>query len=110
MGKTIALDFDGVLHQYSGWKGTELDGPIPGALEAVNKLLAEGFNVVVYTTREPYLVSTWLASHGFPELYVTDGKPLAMCYVDDRAFRFDGAWDAGVVARISSFRTYWEYD
>lgn len=88
--RTIALDFDGVLHAYSkGWQdGTIYDPPMPGAVNAC-KALAENFELIVFTTRENLLaVSAWLYEHKFPAITVTNRKPLAVVYIDDRALRF----------------------
>lgn len=94
--KTVAIDFDGVLADYHGWKEKDvLDPPAPGALKFVKRALAEGYRVVVHTTRRPSRIEGWLAVWGFPpEITVTNDKPMAMVYIDDRGFRFDGDWDA----------------
>jgi trehalose-6-phosphatase len=70
--RTIALDFDGVLHSYAGYKGGLISGPIPGAVNAVNKLLAAGHTVVVFSTRPRPTIVDWLGLHGCPALEVTD--------------------------------------
>lgn len=97
--KRICLDFDGVLHLYSkGWQGaTWLEDPTPGAQEFVRDLQAAGFEVVVQSTRAStwegnVAMNAWLARHGFPSLIVTAEKPMAMLYVDDRGFRFEGSF------------------
>lgn len=106
-GKTVAVDFDGVLHAYTrGWTGEiPEDPPMPGALDFVVRLLDAGAEVVVYTTRASTpggLAATcrWLERYAFPadRLRVTDGKPMAVAYVDDRAVPFDrtlgaAAWE-----------------
>lgn len=99
-GKTVALDFDGVLHSYtSGWTGYEpTDPPVPGAKEAVEALLAAGAEVVVFSTRADTqegaeATAAWLAQYGFPEVQVTAMKPKAVAYIDDRAVSFRGDWD-----------------
>jgi hypothetical protein len=82
---------DGVLASYDGWRGPEVLGtPIPGMGEVVAALHARGYRVVVHSTREPHLVVAWLARHDFPALQVSRTKPPAVCYLDDRALRFDG--------------------
>ncbi|MEE4598253.1 hypothetical protein V2J94_41530 [Streptomyces sp. DSM 41524] len=63
---TIAIDFDGVIHAYSkGWHdGTIYDGPVPGALDGLRRLLDQDA-IFIFTTREPEQVMPWLESHGF---------------------------------------------
>lgn len=101
--RTVAVDLDGVLASYDGWKGLDTIGhPIPGAQDFVRRLL--GFaDVVVFTTRcnadfsRPAgetretlaaRVRRWLEIHRFPAeatVYTGAGKPAANAYVDDRA-------------------------
>jgi hypothetical protein len=63
---TIAVDFDGVIHQYSrGWQdGTIYDPPMPGALDGLHQLLEQDA-VFIFTTREPEQVMPWLERWGF---------------------------------------------
>ena len=51
--KTIAVDFDGVIHWYTrGWQGGDIyDDPVPGAIRGLMKLMNAGFEVVIFTTR-----------------------------------------------------------
>lgn len=52
--RTIVLDFDGVLHRYdSGWFGPRVvvDEPVDDAIDFLLDLLADGWDVVVYSTR-----------------------------------------------------------
>ena len=105
--KTIALDFDGVLHDYHGWNNGVLNGPISGAREAV-ETLQDQFTTVIFTTREATTVRAWLKEHEFPPLEVTREKPLCIVLVDDRALRFQGVWTPQVIAEIVGFRTHWE--
>jgi hydroxymethylpyrimidine pyrophosphatase-like HAD family hydrolase len=89
--KTIATDFDGVIHRYSkGWQdGLIYDPPMDGAIEKINMLIAKGFKVVVFTAREDLdAVRDWLSVWGFPTLEVTNQKIPAIAYIDDRAIRF----------------------
>lgn len=97
----IAVDFDGVLNSYvSGWTGaTSLpDPPIPGAIEWLEEM-ARSFEVIIFTTRGQYpeakaAIREWLAKHGYrgPDLRVTNKKPAALVYLDDRALRFEGVF------------------
>ena len=97
--KTIAIDFDGVIHKYSkGWCGGEIyDKPVDGAVEAYCKLIDAGFKVVIFTTRTDFkAVKDWMHKHfdfekhigHFYEPEVTNIKPIASVYIDDRGLRF----------------------
>ena len=106
--RTIAIDFDGVLHRYQGYRNGFIDGPIKGAREAVDLLLAEGHEVVIFTTRDKVLVEAWLERYSFARpLEVTNIKRPFWLILDDRAMNFDGHWE-GVVERINRFKPYWE--
>ena len=89
--KTIAVDFDGVIHKYSkGYQdGTPYDIPMEGAKKALRKLEKRGFDIVIFTARDNLQVVTeWMIGHGFPNYVVTNQKPKAIAYIDDRAIRF----------------------
>ena len=96
--RTIALDFDGVLHSYtSGWKGADRipDPPVPGMADACHRLKADGFNLIVISTRacSTYGLSAmriWLRENGFPPMQIYADKQPAELYVDDRGLRFEG--------------------
>jgi hypothetical protein len=102
-GKTVSVDFDGVLHTYqSGWTGPEpTDPPEPGALEFINNLLAMGLKPVIVSSRADspegvHHIEKWLERHNFPWMTVSHSKVQAIAYVDDRAVRYDtgsGDWD-----------------
>jgi FMN phosphatase YigB (HAD superfamily) len=104
--KTIAVDFDGVIHKYSGgWRdGTIYDEPMAGAIEGIKQLQKE-YAVFVFTTRDAMDVAEWLESHGIEAaadhrtnvdmfwndqkvVLVTNRKLAAVAYLDDRAIRF----------------------
>jgi len=101
--KTIAVDFDGVLHGYSlGWQdGTIYDEPKPLARESM-ALLCEKFEVVIFSTRcfprtvrgkfEPSQdieVAAWLKKHNIPytRIHTEPCKPLCVAFIDDNAIR-----------------------
>ena len=102
--KQIAIDFDGVIHKCSkGYHdGTIYDYPIDGSLEAIKKI-ASKYTVIVYSAKarkdRPLvngktgveLIWEWLETHGFHKYIkeVTAEKPRAICYIDDRAIKFD---------------------
>ncbi len=97
--RTIAVDFDGVIADYDGWKGTGILGPPRrDVLEALRVLHAEGWKIIIHTTRGEMEISSYLAEHDIPHHeinrnsdYRTLGtKPVADVYWDDRAFCYSG--------------------
>lgn len=108
MKPTVAVDFDGVLNLYEGWKGGELYGPRPGAAEFLRNLSTE-YEVIIYTTRDDMAVKAWLTRYGMIDSIanVSSTKPPAICYIDDRAILFEGKFD-GLIDKIRNFSAHWE--
>lgn len=115
--RTVAVDFDGVLHTYErGWHdGTIYGDWTPGAVGALSQLMS-AYAVFVHTTRSPSQVARWIerqSGYGFecttwfPRwrtfwnnqglLLVTNRKLPAVAYIDDRAVRFQD-WDQALKA------------
>lgn len=87
---TIAIDFDGVIHKYSkGWQdGSIYDEPVDGVKEALLELSKE-YELVVFTARSDLKsVVNWIAEHLQLGIIVTNQKPPALAYIDDRGIRF----------------------
>jgi hypothetical protein len=116
---TIAIDFDGVIHQYSkGWyKGEIYDPPVKGTREAITKLKNEGHKIIIFSVRtnkiyhqgegQLQLMRNWLAEHNIPYDKIWNyGKPIADVYIDDRAVTFRGNWEQ-TLNDISGFTPWW---
>lgn len=115
---TIAVDFDGVVHQYSrGWNGGEIyDPPVPGAIEALHELM-EVDAVCIFTAsgnERRGRIAAWLCDLGVPAVsdspiterefwnergmvLVTSRKYPARAYVDDRGITFQ-TWEQTMAA------------
>ena len=119
---TLAIDFDGVLHPYTaGWVGSvpEDEPPCPGAREFLEWCHEQNLTVVVFSSRADHQeghdgIWDWLVKYQLSPLIVevTDKKPPAVAYIDDRAVPYAGDWDAvrdGVIrlanGRLSSTHT-----
>lgn len=99
----VAVDFDGVLHTYNHWRdGTLYGAPIEGSVDAMWEIVNSGRRAAVFTaradTQEQYdAVVEWLDKHGYPPVPVTNTKPVAYVYLDDRAIRFEGDWTDALI-------------
>ncbi|MFW6086762.1 MAG: hypothetical protein ACODAG_06115 [Myxococcota bacterium] len=107
---TVCVDLDGVLNLYRGWKGEDhWPGPRPGAKAFIEALLEDGYEVVVFTTRSMMRTAMWLYTHQFPweQLEVSNVKPPAVAYIDDRAILFRGNFPAAL-QQLRHFKAHWE--
>jgi hypothetical protein len=117
--KTIAIDFDGVINSFSsGWRGsTKTDAPVAGAADAIGELLASGNKIVIYSSRaatpegletiKKYLGYIADNNVNIDEIDITDKKPIAHVYVDDRAISFNGDWQ-DTLKQIEEFKPWTE--
>jgi phosphoserine phosphatase len=106
----VCVDLDGVLNAFDGWKGEDyFHPPRPGAREFLKGLNERGYRIVVFTCRWAPHVEEWLARHGLSEYVslVTDRKPAAHVYVDDRALCFQGDFEE-TLEQIARFKAHWE--
>lgn len=113
--KTIAIDFDGVLHSYTGeWEGAHVanDPPTEGMATWITEL-AEHCDLIIYSARLNgeggfECVRKYLLQHGVDEAVVDKiqliAKPHAQLYIDDRAFHFQGTFPS--VEEIQGFKPW----
>ncbi len=92
----IAVDLDGTLAMYDGWKGEDHIGdPVPLMLARVKFWIAEDQEVRIFTARatDPSKIpgiQAWLIKNGLPALDVTCKKDFEMVALyDDRAFQVE---------------------
>lgn len=97
---TVAIDFDGVIHKYSkGWQdGSIYDEPVEGVAEALY-LLSLNYNLCIYTARtDKKAIEKWMEEKVWGGknqslkptggIEITNLKPPALAYIDDRGLRF----------------------
>lgn len=105
--KNLAIDFDGVIHDFSkGYHdGTCYGDPIKGSLEAIKRLSID-YNIIIFTAKAKpsrplvngktgtELVQEWLEKHNVMQ-YITEitaEKPRSQIYIDDKGYHFKD-WD-----------------
>jgi len=118
----VVVDLDGTIceHRYPAF-----GEPIAGAKEALQRLKAAGFWIVIHTVRtssswqatetyapevnSPEAVSTFLQRHQIPydEIWMHD-KPFAVAYIDDRGLRLTGNRSASNWHEIADALLPWE--
>lgn len=100
----IAIDFDGVIHNFDkGWHdGTCYGDPLPGSLSAI-KELSKKFNVIIFTAKAKpsrplvngktgtELVRDWLQKYDVLQYVdeITAEKPRSQIYIDDKGYHFE---------------------
>lgn len=114
--RTICIDFDGVLHDYSeGFQGEDVFGDmITGADLATQILKKQGNTIIIYTTRPSTdALKNWLKEHNISYDYINENpeqpkgcegcKLIADIYIDDRGICFRGSWDDWFLRCIGEF-------
>lgn len=106
--KTVAVDFDGVLVEGGVWEGPYV---IPPMREHADRFLARlngYYRVVIFSNRAPAVVMDWLFRHDLMQYVddVTQFKPMAFAYIDDKAIAFEGDFDVAL-AQALAFMPYW---
>jgi uncharacterized HAD superfamily protein len=98
---TLFVDLDGVICTEEPTFERALAELMPGAREALLELREAGHTLVIYTARswsEFKMTKRWLDEHKIPFDALQMGKPVADCFIDDRAIHFT-EW-SDVMARL----------
>jgi phosphoserine phosphatase len=89
---TACVDLDGtLLYHESGWPIDRLGEPLDPGVRLVKRLKAAGKRVVILTARKPEMhkrIEAHLRRYNIPFDEVTNVKPPADAYYDDKAVRW----------------------
>lgn len=94
----IAIDFDGVIHDYKNpIKGRRMGAPIQGAKESIINLKNKGHTIIIFTVRantpqSTKVVSDYLMYYKIPCHTLTNIKENFDIFIDDKAIAFQD-WD-----------------
>lgn len=96
---TIAIDWDGVIHNFKQPKsGRRMGPPIEGARAAIEALYHAGHTLIIHTVWEEGrwpVIGDWLRYYEFPPIdRITNIKPNADIYLDDHGLKFTNWTDA----------------
>lgn len=92
--RIIAVDFDGVIHDHENpIEGRRMGAPIDGAQEALEYLKGQGDKIIIFcvwagSDQGKKTISDWMVFYEIPFNDITNIKPNADFYIDDRAIRF----------------------
>ena len=105
---TISIDLDGVLNNYEKYDPNIIPEIREGAREFIQELHKSGYKLILFTNRKPLLASKWLIENDLDRYFsdVTNVKPMAKIYIDDRAINFDGNYNK-TLKSIKNFDVYW---
>ncbi len=82
--KSIAIDLDGTLAHFDGWKGIhDIGDPIPNVLAKLKEKRAEGYAIKIFTARcsdlrAKFFIKRWLEKHDIPYDDITNIKDSSM--------------------------------
>jgi ribonucleotide monophosphatase NagD (HAD superfamily) len=95
MKATLAIDFDGTIMDPTNVDpGFRMGNPMAEAQEVINYLYKQNYKIIIHTNRgnSPKHVEDWLKFYHIPFDEVTNIKPNADYFIDDKALKFEGDW------------------
>jgi hypothetical protein len=87
----LAIDFDGVIHDYKNpVEGKRMGQPIEGTKNKLATFRMLGYTIIVHSLwgDKNGIIGEWMKYYGIPYDEITNIKPNADYYIDDRAIKF----------------------
>lgn len=91
----LAVDFDGVIHDPKNVQpGYKLGQPIEGAVKALRQLKNDDRIIIIHsfwasTPARVEAITKWCTYFDIPYDFVTNVKPDADIYIDDKGYKFE---------------------
>ena len=106
--RTILIDLDGVLNEYTGNFDKSFIPPIKVGAKEFLQSLYNNFEIKLFTTRNKILATKWLIENDLEHLFsdITNTKDVAWLYIDDRCINFDGSYNS-LEKSISEFNPWY---
>lgn len=109
MKKTILVDLDGVLNEYTGkYDENNIPQIREGAFDFL-KNLSQKFIVKIFTTRPKQPALEWIKSNNLEQFIsdITNTKEPAYVIVDDRCINFSGNYSE-TTEKIKNFKVWYK--
>lgn len=107
--RTILLDLDGVLNEYTGgYDENFIPNPKQGVEEFLKELSVD-FEMILFTTRDNLKAKNWLIEHKLDSYFkeITNEKKLSWLIIDDRCLKFDGDYN-NLFNQIKNFKPWYK--
>ena len=107
--KTILIDLDGVLNEYTGDYKSDYIPPIKlGAYEFLKNMSCK-YKFKIFTTRDKKLAEQWTIENNISSFItgITNEKVPAWLIIDDRCLKFDGNFET-LSKEIEKFRPWYK--
>ena len=88
---TLAIDFDGVIHDYKNPVAERKMGlPMEGAKRCLDNYRMMGFKIIIHSVwgDKDGIMGEWFKYYNIPYDLITNIKPTADYYIDDKAVKF----------------------
>lgn len=107
--RTILIDLDGVLNEYTGNFDKDFIPPIKsGAKEFLNSL-SNDYEIKLFTTRNKLLAAKWLIENDVDKYIsdITNVKDVCFLFIDDRCLKFEGDFEK-MGNQIKDFKVWYK--
>lgn len=87
----LAIDFDNTIHDIDNpVVGKKMGKPLQGATEALELMNEQGHKIIIHTVRgNQKHIREWFEYYDIPYDEITNIKPKADWYIDDKSLHFD---------------------
>ena len=108
MNKTILIDLDGVLNNYTGNYDKDIIPDIKAGAEDFLKQLNKTYSIKLFTVRNKIKTFKWLKKNKIDKYFtdITNIKEPAWLYIDDRCIKFEGDYSL-LENQINTFKTWY---
>ena len=107
--KTILIDLDGVLNNYTGGYEENYIPPIKDGAYDFIKEISETYKIVLFTSRNLLLASEWVLENNLKDFIhnVTNVKEPSVLLIDDRGLNFNGNYEV-LKEQIKNFKPWYK--